>query len=108
MLLDSSGSGTNKQTQRSRTYSALVHCTRTLTCWSVQLTMSARASRLRLEEELRRIVEQEESLDVEVNQLLQVSVCGYVCVFPVRNSSELLSVLAAVVPLAGGDPCILY
>ncbi|CAN0125163.1 unnamed protein product, partial [Scytosiphon promiscuus] len=33
--------------------------------------MSARASRLRLEEELRRIVEQEESLDGEVKQLLQ-------------------------------------
>ncbi|CAN0300466.1 unnamed protein product [Pylaiella littoralis] len=33
--------------------------------------MSARASRLRLEEELRRIVDQEESLDGEVKQLLQ-------------------------------------
>lgn len=36
------------------------------------LSMSARASRLRLEEELRRIVEQEEALDGEVKQLLQV------------------------------------
>lgn len=34
--------------------------------------MSARASRLRLEEELRRIVEQEETLDGDVKQLLQV------------------------------------
>ncbi|CAN0220801.1 unnamed protein product, partial [Ectocarpus sp. 8 AP-2014] len=33
--------------------------------------MSARASRLRLEEELRNISEQEERLDGEVNQLLQ-------------------------------------
>lgn len=35
--------------------------------------MSARASRLRLEEELRNVAEQEARLDEEVNLLLQVS-----------------------------------
>lgn len=35
--------------------------------------MSARASRLRLEEELRVIIDQEEALDRDVNGLLQVS-----------------------------------
>lgn len=35
--------------------------------------MSARASRLRLEEELRKITDQEEALNRDVNRLLQVS-----------------------------------
>lgn len=35
--------------------------------------MSARASRLRLEEELKAIVEKEERLDKDVDQLLQVT-----------------------------------
>eukprot|EP00903_Cladosiphon_okamuranus_P008470 g8137.t1 len=38
--------------------------------------MSARASKLRLEEELRRIVEQEEALDGEVKQILQENAPG--------------------------------
>lgn len=35
--------------------------------------MSARASRLRLEEELRKITDQEEALNRDVNRLLQVT-----------------------------------
>ena len=35
--------------------------------------MSARASRLRLEEELRKIIDKEEALNRDVNKLLQVS-----------------------------------
>lgn len=39
--------------------------------------MSARASRLRLEEELKKILEQEERLNRDVDQLLQVT---FLCV----------------------------
>lgn len=62
--------------------------------WRGCLAMSARASRLRLEEELRKIVEQEESLNGEVNELLQVKLRRG-CVFVP------LKITAAVVPLGG-------
>lgn len=47
--------------------------------------MSARVSRLRLEEELRVINDQEEALDRDVNGLLQVSVAGSVPMFLVAE-----------------------
>ena len=60
--------------------------------------MSARASRLRLEEALRRVIDQEEALNRDVNGLLQVSL-------PDQSPFSLLRNLIASTSLAPFSHC---
>lgn len=56
--------------------------------WTKEGAMSARASRLRLEEELKKILEQEERLNRDVDQLLQVT---FLCVQSLWKTEGLFS-----------------